>query len=501
MVAAWMCACTETPRAHVGESCSDHLDCMAAAQCFLDVCTPRCATHEDCGGGYLCSDDGTCDRVTSSIGDPCGRELDCGPQQTCRLDDVDYDRDGELAATCQLERNGNVTGSECAADGDCRSQTCSIGRCTEVCSGNADCGDGLACVVQPRPLTSTLATTAPTFRGCLQASGTLHHSLVGGPAAGDTPLRVVVPGNALSVSMVTRVDDPRLLVGARRVVDPDGEVLYDAPVGGGPGFYANEIRYEAARQISTLMIPNAPHIPLVTGVYQIQIATTHSDGTPAGEVPELTVVYKLGGEAATSALDLDFYFLDLADHACAAATTDATINATTAASSPEFAEYLAALQDILGAAGISIGAIGYHDIAGAPELDAIAPGELGTLLSMSHTDGGVNVFFVRSIEPIGVQALAGGTPGAPRMAGTPSSGIAVSADTLCYRDWPALARTTSHAIGKQLGLYRNVDPDGREDEIADSPSDATNLMYFSEFGGAELSQGQADVLRRGPVTR
>src|SRR5690606_7394450 len=133
--------------------------------------------------------------------------------------------------------------------------------------------------------------------------------------------------------------------------------------------------------------------------------------------------------------------------------------------------------------------------------DALAREELPALLRASTIPGGVDVFFVRSIDPPGVQALVSGTPGAPGIPGTAASGVALSVETRCYRPWRELARTAAHAIARHLGLFHNVEPDGREDPIADSGTGADNLMYFSEFGGIELSPGQSEVLRQNPVLR
>src|SRR5690606_23090263 len=123
------------------------------------------------------------------------------------------------------------------------------------------------------------------------------------------------------------------------------------------------------------------------------------------------------------------------------------------------------------------------------------------LFSLSSAESGVTVFVVRSIAPVGVQALSGGTPGPPRTPGTRASGIVLSADTLCYRSWGDLARTAAHTLARQMGLYPNRSPDGVPDPIGDSDDSADNLMYFGEFGGVQLSEGQRRVLGRYPGLR
>ena len=53
-----------------------------------------------------------------------------------------------------------------------------------------------------------------------------------------------------------------------------------------------------------------------------------------------------------------------------------------------------------------------------------------------------------------------------------------------------------------MGLFRNVEPDSSvQDPIPDSSTGNENLMFYSEFGGTELSNGQAEMLRLYPGLR
>ena len=149
-------------------------------------------------------------------------------------------------------------------------------------------------------------------------------------------------------------------------------------------------------------------------------------------------------------------------------------------------------------AGVRLGTVTYRDILGRGDLDSVGREGLGDLLELSTEPTGISVFLVRSMEPVGVQALIGGQPGPPRTPGTRASGIAVSMDTLCYRDWHVLARITAHSLARQMGLYYNRAPDGAPDTISDSDEDIDNLMFFTDFGGLQLSEGQKQVLRRYP---
>ena len=83
--------------------------------------------------------------------------------------------------------------------------------------------------------------------------------------------------------------------------------------------------------------------------------------------------------------------------------------------------------------------------------------------------------------------------------------VVIGLDTLCYRSWSQLARITAHELALYMGLYNNVEIDPmsvrHEDPIPDSDAAETNLMFYSELGGTELSEGQRYILSRSPVLR
>jgi hypothetical protein len=185
------------------------------------------------------------------------------------------------------------------------------------------------------------------------------------------------------------------------------------------------------------------------------------------------------------------------------------LTATAARDRGALKAYTDEIRRIFARAGISTGEITFDDIVGHPDLVGLEAAALPDLLSLAWRPGGVSVFLVRTITPVGLQALSGGgdNPGAPSV-GSPTGGVAVGIDTMCYRSWESLARVTAHAVARHMGLFRNVEPEGLgEDPIADSPgredlTQATdNLMYFSEFGGLTLTNGQRDILRRSAVLR
>jgi hypothetical protein len=486
-LALLLAACSGGDRGE-GEPCTSGAECGEALQCLEGLCAPRCENHIDCGDGYRCEEGGQCLLVESHIGDLCGREVDCGPGQTCSLDESDRDGDGYLSATCQRQTSGGQVASPCELDEDCQSGLCSIGLCTQLCGQPTDCPPGLTCAVMPR----LLEGAAPRFSSCLPSTGVVVDDIpISTPAAS---LRIPVPSTARSFTLVARVDDDTQLVGVTRLVAPGGRLLYVLPETIDE-FYDNEIRYQASFGISTLLVSNTPSVELSVGVYEVEVGSILELGGTGTSIPQVSVQYKL--DDGTS-LDLHLHFLDLDDHPCAGFFEGGALDAQAAAVSAQFQSFVGEIDGIMSPAGIRLGAVTYTDIPGRGDLDSLARPRLGDLLELATEATGINVFFVRSMEPVGIQAMVGGQPGPPRIPGTRASGIAISMDTLCYRDWHDLARITAHALGRQMGLYYNRAPDGADDTIPDSDGSIENLMFFSDFGGSQLSEGQREVLRRYP---
>ena len=480
-------ACAGADRGE-GEPCTSTGECGDGLQCLEGACRPDCQNHVDCGDGYRCEEGGQCVLVDSALGDLCGREIDCGPGQTCALDPRDPDGDDFLAGTCQPQGGGDPIASPCDLDGDCQTGICSLGLCTQMCGQASDCPPGLACAVVPR----LLDDSAPRFSSCLPSSGVVVDDI---PLA-ETPasLRIPVPSTARSFTLVAQVDDDSQLVGVTRLVAPDDRVLFVLPETV-DDFYDNAIRYQASFGVSTMLVPNTPDVALQVGVYQAEVGSILELGGPGTSVPHVAVQYKLDAGAS---LDLHFHFLDLEDHPCARYFEQGALDANLATESAQFQSFVGEIDGIMRPAGVRLGSVTYHDIPGRGDLDAIGRERLGDLLELATDPTGISVFLVRSMEPVGIQAMVGGQPGPPRTPGTRASGIAISMDTLCYRDWHALARITAHSLGRQMGLYYNRAPDGAPDTISDSDESIDNLMYFGDFGGAQLSEGQRDVLRRYP---
>jgi len=485
-VAAGFVACTGGGRG-LGEFCDTSADCAGTLQCFSRLCMPRCLHHVDCGDGYRC-DDGECQVVDGGKDTPCESELECGPGFTCRLQTTISTPPG----TCQAHHPGAVPGASCAVDSDCRGGACALGHCLELCAEEPECQRGWTCAAIPR-LTDDALGVIGNFDACLPESGAIAFDLPLDPTDRDPTIKIPVPSTAVAAEVVLEVGDPFQRIGATLLTSPINELLYTLPLDR-ETFLSNKVRHEPLPGISVLKLPGspAPEDALKAGAYTMTLGVFRDDGGTPSDARRVRVVEKLGLGAA---LDLHFYFADLADHPCLAQLGE--LNAATAPTSRDFQDaYLAEVRAIL-APALGTGATTYEDLVGHPGLDGLDSRGAGELLALDHHAHGVAVFFVRSIAPAGLQIVVGGTPGAP-LPGTRASGVAISVDSLCYRDWRVLARQSAHAIARHLGLFRNVDPDGGQDPIADSLATEDNLMHFTELGGTTLSPGQRQMLRLSP---
>ena len=160
-------------------------------------------------------------------------------------------------------------------------------------------------------------------------------------------------------------------------------------------------------------------------------------------------------------------------------------------------DYLGGLRSIFAPGGIALGNVSYEDLTTIRiSTFGIDVADAGSLLSLGAHEGGVNIFFVRTLSPVGLQAF-GPNPGPAGLAGTRLSGIVIGADTLCYRSWPQLARLTAHELARYMGLYHNVElgthrPTRRGATGRRRDTTRTTQSHFSETRGATLSAGSAD---------
>ena len=478
----------------VGEACNSNSDCNGQLQCARGVCANRCTRAPECGDGYACDSDGLCVLAVGQSGDDCTSETQCSPGLSCQIDD--NDEVVSLIATCAEQNLGRPPGSSCVVDGDCRNGTCALGHCVDLCRETTDCSVGSSCMDIPR-----VEDVSTKFAGCLPTHGTITWQIpVSAPSAN---IVFPVPSAASSASLVFHVDDPAQQVGALNVTSPSGRTVYNRPcsaMGCDPiaDFYANPVRHLPELGQSVLAMPSTPSEQLEFGSYRVDVASLRPNGQLGSAIPQVTGVIR--GDSALL-LDLHFYFLDLADHPCKAAFGEGNLDAKGAQESAGFqAMFLGELRTIVSNGGLNLGETTYEDLD-HPDLDGLDIADAGALLEQASYPGGINVFFVRTLSPVGLQAF-GPNPGPGGLAKTPRSGIAISADTLCYRSWATLARLTAHELARYMGLFHNVEIDPQwHDKIDDSDDSPSNLMFYSELGGTALSPGQREILTKSAVLR
>jgi hypothetical protein len=542
--------------AWIGETCGSNDDCDGSLQCLNDICEPRCERAPDCGDGYACRDH-LCVAADLQQGDICHGESDCAAGLACQIKGSEVDpMTNRLVSNCVKENlNGHPAGSSCAGDNECRNGTCELGHCVDLCRDSLDCADSTGCMTIPR-----VAVAGALFEGCLPTQGTVSWDIpVISPSAQILlPVPSGAPSGDVSAELVMSVDDPGQKVGVQSVLDPCGCTRYTVPCSFLPPsdrgactdliaadqFYSqdpssgivpfsrtiasnaaggicgapvicnpngdpmvNHFRHIPAFGRSVLLMPSIPRPgEIKNGAYQIQVSSFGLDNSPGSAIPHVTAVIRIG---TGNALDLHFFFLDLDDHPCSAMTGNAALSAGAAQGAALFqTDYLGELKRVFGRIGIGVNAASYQDIPDRHALDGIDVADLGSLFALGTDATGIDVFFVRSLSPLGVEVF-GPSPGPAGVART--SGIAISLDTLCYRDWRAVARLTAHAIGHYMGLYHNIEPPDPvqgpsdppwQDLDPDTDDSINNLMYFSQIhDGADLTVDQTFTLSRSAVLR
>lgn len=490
--------------ANIGESCGSHGDCDSALQCSNSICVPRCARAPDCGDGYSCDADGICQLATGQPGDSCKSEVDCSPGLACNIDGNAVGDDGRLLASCTAQVAGNPPGATCDIHDDCRNGTCALGHCVDLCAETRDCSTGLRCMDIPHAQKQGLP-----FAGCLRAKGNIQWTIpLSAPQ--DTNVTFPVPSAATSAQLVFSVDDQAQRVGAVGLVSPSGQTLYNPcnpiqdqscdPI---DDFYTHLVRHQPLFGQSVIALPSTSLAPLETGAYHLRVSSFRPNGSIGSAIPHINASVRID---AAVLLDLHFHFLNFEDHMCQSEFGNVRLDASRAQTETFFqTDFLTSLRSIFASGGIALGSITYKDVLNHPELDGLDVAEAGLLLELGDHSVGINVFFVRTLSPVGLQAF-GPNPGPAGLANTKQSGIIIGLDTLCYRTWTEVARLTAYEVARYMGLHHNIEAgadaeNNWRDHIPDSDDSERNLMFYSEFGGIEISPGQRDILTRSGVLR
>jgi hypothetical protein len=341
----------------------------------------------------------------------------------CVLDDQDRDGDGELAASCRDDLSAGPAGAACTTDDDCRDRTCALGHCVDVCATDRDCADGQRCTEVPR----VEVAGAPLFQGCVPASGSLTWRL---PV--DAPreeVLVPVPAAARSLVLSMSIDAPGQRVGALSVHTPPAASAGTAPRSTRAEFFDNLVRHTPRERRSFLELPGSPRpglrtrrVPDHRQLVPRARSTRHRHAERCGR-PSSSTTATCSTCASCSSI--------WTTHACQAAM-GGPLDALRAEEAP-FQDYLTSLGQLLARAGIDLRQSSFIDLRDRPEFDSLTAAELPQLLAAGPAGPALNIYFVRTIEPIGTAALIESTPGAPLDVGSGPGGVAIALDTLCYR--------------------------------------------------------------------
>ncbi len=478
----------------VGDHCGGNSDCSSSLQCVDSTCVPRCQRAPECGDGYSCTADGLCKPATGQLGDVCESQTDCSAGLACEFDSNTPDAQGHLSKSCVSVYPGAPAAATCAHDNDCRNGTCALGHCVDLCSTTRDCASGTSCTSIPRVEAGQACfSDGCMFQGCLQSHGSLLWTI---PV--DMPTQTVLlpaPESARELAVTFQVDAADQLVGATALDSPSGVKLIDPKL----DYFSNPVRHRPGLGQSVMVIPSSTATEVEAGAYSMTVSSLRPFGTgqPGTATPRVTAVVKLDSSVL---LDLHFYFLDLDDHPCAS-SFGPTLDAAGAQTAPYFQnDFLGMLRTVFAHGGVSLGTATYEDLRDHPDLDGLDVVDAPSLLALGAHDVGINVFFVRTLKPVGLQAF-GPNPGPAGLASTAQSGVIIGLDTLCYRSWDDLGRIAAHELARYMGLYDNVDLAGNVDPIDDTDSSSTNLMFYSDDNGTDLTAGQRDVLSRSAVLR
>ena len=438
--------------------------------------------------GWLaaCGDEGRLGRECRSDAECDG--LRCAASSLAASDDL-----APIELRCAAPGSHGEPGEACERPNDCANGLCLLaGACATACEEDGDCAEGASCEsVYSRSVGASLATLHACVRVVdLPRDAVVERevrpgALVRGdnvidlpPLAADAALYVLehldddtwpVPDPQslcrpplCARRLLTREQEPQLLFDLDSLDDATGP---DEAVASGS--HVNPL---------TLLIPNGPRAPLVEAGYSLEVEAKHE-----GALRLTTLSRSERGQR----LDLNLFYVGAAG-----------LRSEGDRGVPLMAAALAEVDRIFGQADIYLGEVRQIEVAGellergTPLPDAAASAGFAQLrsqyqvlpqlpklfeLSAGAANCALDVFFVAGIDARGggdVGGIAGGTPVAAGMHGTPGSGVVIAADVyVAAEQSQALGRTLAHELAHALGLFHTTEVDGRVfDPLPDTPS-------------------------------
>jgi hypothetical protein len=464
------------PGGYCSSQCTSDADCPELSKCFADIATSAKMCWKQCQSAW-----------------------DCRSDQFCAP--------GANICTPKCQTGGCNTGYQCDLDsGKCipiGSVSCEP--LEEVCDGvDNDCDDLVDEGCGPGVL-AWEPTSIVDDMGLVEVGGGGLSNLLSFNLSSAASSFEIVILSADGSDEYTMVWD---------LTSPSGEGLINAS-----DPYDSVVRWLPGMGNATLLVPNAPSVPIESGKYKF---TVFKNGDP-GQC-WVYVIQNIRPLPTQSRLDLNFWFVGLPG--------------LTASSANNVYEYIALrdyFEGLLGQHGVAVGQLKLFDVTGVDAdkyaiIDVSGSGvgidEHAELLSLSgtlpSTNKGVNFFFVQGFTGWSLLGRAGSIPGPP-VHGTYYSGVAVSlADLYNDPDTDGAIKLTGHAmvheLYHQLGLYHTSERDGAQhDPIGDTPQcsndndgdgqvdlgeciskGSDNVMFWSAHYANTLTNGQLFVLHRNP---
>jgi hypothetical protein len=455
-----------------------------------------------------------CERKVASDSS-CQRASDCAADEFCRADDAAMQEDrASLLLTCGKAVGSGQNRDRCESSADCETGICGLSDvCLLPCASSADCLEGQAC----RRVEARIIDGLSPLMACARTLAFADDVTISAPK-----VRKVV-GESVSTLEIAASEE-NALVYLYLGCEAQGEVRA-LRHGASDWFVLDELlggRREKNPIINVgslipVLVPNNPALK-PREAFELDL---YSD--LATELRVVTVAR--AGEHEV--LDFNIYYVGGGEQRDLGGLRPG---------SRDIRAIFRQMDERLRPYGLRIGELREHDVPGAlrDELSVletelirdeqgnaidIAIHGLDELfqLSAGSDDGGVNLFLLSDMGD--VLGISGGIPGALGVSGTAASGVALAVDVIGLEE---LANVALHEVSHQLGLFHTSEFNGFVTEpLDDTPTcrldrdqngdgilvssecvgaGAENLMFW-EGTGAELSDQQAEILRRSPVLR